>query len=78
MNDTLFKGETPKIDGKSLLLSGVSNEFVKMQDSNIYTYYHLVPENNGNDERVGIWANGVLTETPSKNQFLAFDYKDME
>jgi hypothetical protein len=73
MNDTLFKGETPKIDGKSLLLSGVSNEFVKMKDSNIYRFYHLVPENNGNDdERFGIWANGILTETPSKNQFLAF------
>ena len=31
----------------------------------------FIVENNGdNDERFGVWANGVLTETPSKNLFV--------
>jgi len=68
-----------KIDDKHLLLLGLSDKFIQMKDSNIYTYYHLVPENNGDDDqRFGIWANGVLTETPSKNQFMSHKYEDME
>jgi hypothetical protein len=31
----------------------------------------LVLENNGDDnERYGIWANGILTETPSKSLLI--------
>lgn len=68
-NDNIF-GETPKIDGKHLLLSCVSKDFVKLEDNNLYTYYHFILENNGNDEqRFGVWANGILTETPCKNLF---------
>ena len=45
----------------------MSKDFIKMENNNTYTYYHLVLENEGdNDLRFGIWANGVLTETPSK------------
>ena len=54
------------IDNKRLLLSSVSNQFTPMQDREIYTYYHLLLENNDDDEeRFGIWANGILTETPN-------------
>jgi hypothetical protein len=68
-NDKIF-GETPKIDGKYLLLSCVSKNFTKIEETTSYTYYHLTLENNGDDEeRFGIWANGVLTETPSKKIF---------
>ena len=50
-----------------------SSLFEKIDNTNIYTYYHFTLENNGNDEeRYGVWANGVLTETPSKKQFLTF------
>ena len=74
-NDIYFGGETPKIDDMHLLLSAVSKDFVKQENNNLYMYYHLTLENNGNnDERFGIWANGVLTETPSKNQFTAHKY----
>jgi hypothetical protein len=74
-NDELFHGETPKIDDTYLLLSAVSKDFVKQENTNLYTYYHLTLENNGNDdERFGIWANGVLTETPSKTQFTDHKY----
>jgi len=75
MNDSRF-GITPKIDDKYLLLSSVSTDFVKMDNYEKYTYYHFILENNGNDEeRYGVWANGVLTETPSKSYFM--QSKDM-
>jgi len=70
----LLLGEI-KIDDKFLLLSCISNDFVKLDNTNLYTYYHLTLENNGDDdERFGIWANGILTETPSKNQFMSHNY----
>jgi hypothetical protein len=54
------------IDNKHLVLSCVSDQFVAMQDTSVYHYYHLILENNDDDEeRFGIWANGVLTETPN-------------
>jgi hypothetical protein len=59
-------------------MPAVSDQFVQLTDDDIYTYYHLVPENNGDDnQRFGIWANGILSETPSKNQFLMHQYQDM-
>jgi len=66
-----IKGFSEKIDDKFILLSAVSDQFIQLTDNDIYTYYHLVPENDGDDnKRFGIWANGILSETPSKNQFL--------
>lgn len=68
-NERLFGG-TIMIDDKYLLLSAVSKDFVKLENTNLYTYYHFCLENNKNDnERFGVWANGILTETPSKAQF---------
>jgi hypothetical protein len=73
-NDEIFGG-IHKIDHKYLLLASVSNDFTKLETINVYTYYHFILENNGNDdERFGIWANGILTETPSKNQFINHRY----
>jgi hypothetical protein len=60
------------IDGKHLLLASVSKDFTKLEDVKAYTYYHFILENNeNNNEQFGIWANGVLTETPSKKIFLS-------
>jgi hypothetical protein len=54
------------IDKKHLVLSCVSDQFTPMQDRDRYQYYHLLLENNDDEEeRFGIWANGVLTETPN-------------
>jgi hypothetical protein len=73
-NDKIFGG-TQIIDDKYLLLSSVSNDFKKLENNNLYTYYHFILENNGNDdERFGVWANGILTETPSKKQFTNHKY----
>ena len=73
-NDKIF-GSSLMIDDKYLLLSAVSNDFTKLENTNLYTYYHFTLENNGNDdERFGVWANGLLTEAPSKKQFTNHKY----
>ena len=47
----------------------------KIENNNLYTYYHFILENNGNDDqRFGVWANGILTETTSKNHFMNHKY----
>jgi hypothetical protein len=75
-NEQLFHGTIPMIENKYLLLAAASNEFVQITDSNKYTYYHLVLENNDeDDERFGIWANGILTETPSKKYFIQSHFR---
>ena len=74
-NDKKFGSTTPTIDGKHLLLSSVSTDFVKVEDTNVYTYYHFILENNEHDdERFGVWANGILAETPSKNDYLTKNF----
>ena len=68
--------EENKIDDKKALLACVSDEFVKLTDSNIYTCYQIIPENDGNDDRrFCVWANGILTETSSKKYFKTQDYR---
>ena len=74
-NDKIFGGNTPQIDGKHLLLSSISKDFTKLENRNIYTWYHFVLENDDNyDRRFGVWANGILTETPSKNMLTQHFY----
>lgn len=68
--------EENKIDDKKALLACVSDEFMKLTDSNIYTCYQIVPENDGNDDRrFCVWANGILIETSSKKYFKTQDYR---
>jgi len=77
-NRVLFQGVIPEIDDKKLLLAAVSKDFVQIKNVGLYTYYHLTLENDGNDdERYGIWSNGLLTETPSKKQFLEHKYIEL-
>ena len=72
LNDGLFGGKTPMIDDKYLLLASISTSFKKLENNNTYTYYHLIIENEGDmEKRYGIWANGILTETPSKQYFIS-------
>lgn len=63
------------IDDKILMIAPVSKEFEKITDRSVYVYYHFVVENDGDDDRrYGVYANGFLTETPSKNQFVQHGY----
>jgi hypothetical protein len=67
-NASLFNNEEYMIDGKQLLLSAASSQFVALTDTDEHSYYHFILENDDNDDaRYGVWANGVLCETPSKN-----------
>jgi hypothetical protein len=73
-NDKLL-GSTQIIDDKYLLLACISKDFVKINNNNVYTYYHFTLENDGDDDaRFAVWANGVLTETPSKKYFINYKF----
>jgi len=59
------------------MVAPVSDEFTQITDRNVYAYYNFVVENDGdNNRRYGVYANGFLTETPSKNQAVVLKYKD--
>jgi hypothetical protein len=65
-NIEYFNNTISKIDGKQLLLAAASEKFTALENSNEYTFYNFCLENDSDDEaRYGVWANGVLVETPS-------------
>jgi uncharacterized repeat protein (TIGR01451 family) len=65
------------IDGKYMIMAAVSNKFIKLTDTGEYVYYHLVLEDDGCSERqYGIWANGVMSESQSRDKFLAKNWTD--
>jgi len=71
LQNQYWNGEEYLIDGKYMVLSAVSKQFVKVTDKNEYTYYHIVLEDDGDDNRrYGIWANGILSESQSRSAFL--------
>jgi len=75
-NDKFFsKKTTPKIDDKYLLLSSVSNDFVKIENRDVFTYYNFALESEDENQSFGVWANGVLTECTSKSCFMKHSYK---
>lgn len=77
-NKTVFHGETLKIDDKFLLASAASPQFEKINEETSFTYYHFTLQNDGDpNARYGVWANGVLTETPSFNQFFVANLKPL-
>jgi hypothetical protein len=72
------KGLCFKIDDKFLSFAENDKRCVKMENAERYTYYNLCLENNGNkDQRFGVWANGMLCETPSEKQFNDHQYTEL-
>jgi len=63
------------IDDKKLLLAFVGNKFKKMMDSDTYEFYNFALESETGDQRFGVYANGILCETPSIN---SIDKKENE
>jgi hypothetical protein len=58
-----------KIDDKYMVMACVSDQFHPFKDDKLHQYYHLILEDDGNaDQRYGIWANGVLSESQSLSQ----------
>ena len=67
-NKKYFGNDVQIIDNKNLLLAAASNKFTPLTDNNQYNIYNFCLENNGDDNaRYGVWANGVLVETPAIN-----------
>jgi hypothetical protein len=59
-----------RIGPKKLVMSSVSKEFEKREDTNEYTYYHFcVEDEEKQNMKFGVWSNGVLSEIPSAQQF---------
>jgi hypothetical protein len=68
--EQVLKQNISKIDNKYLLLSSASDHFEQITTKKPYVYYQLVLDNEHDDDAMyGIWANGILTETPSKQFF---------
>ena len=60
-----------KIEDKQMSLSAFSKDFEKIKTGNVFTYYHIVLENDDENGKYGIWANGgILTETCERSHFL--------
>jgi len=73
--NNIFMWNTRKIENKYLLLAGLCDKFVQLKDNKEYTYYNFYVENDGDDDKCyGVWANGVLAETPSKNAFKKYEF----
>ena len=69
-NKEYFNNTTQHIDAKQLLLAAASDKFTALENNNEYNFYNFCLENDSDDEaRYGVWANGVLVETPS-TQYL--------
>jgi hypothetical protein len=64
-------GDKNMVDDKFILVAGESSDFDIVEGEDVYTYYNFVLENDNDiDARYGVWANGVLTETPSEQIHL--------
>jgi hypothetical protein len=64
----LDKNNLPVIDGLLSIITADCDKFEKVLDTNVYKYYHFSLNGDGdNDRRFGVWANGLLVETPSNN-----------
>jgi hypothetical protein len=68
----LLQGVQQEIDNKTLMLAGLSPDFEEMELGKEFMYYNLVVEPNEEDpeQRFGIWANGILCETPNQSIFV--------
>ena len=54
-----------------------SKLFTKVQDKEIYTYYHLVLSSDKN-EHFCIWANGLISESTNEKTFLSHNFDLIE
>ena len=62
-------GKPVIIEEKYLLLAGLSDLFTKMDNSKVYKYYHFTLESENGSDRHAVYANGILSETPSRDYF---------
>lgn len=72
-------GKVVQIDEKKLLMAALSDEFEPLPMDTEFTYYHFVltPKNDVK-QRFGVWANGVLCETPNKAMYEEHPFIPLE
>ena len=65
------------IDDRFLVLAAVSKDFIQITNNELYTVYHFVLDQNGDDDtkRYGVWANGVMSESQSKKGYLKCSFE---
>jgi hypothetical protein len=74
-NTTLNIWKIDQFDNKFLLMSGISDKFEQIKEKKMYNFYHFSLENDGDiDKRYGVYANGVLVETPCEKDILTFKH----
>ena len=68
------------IDDRFLVLAAVSKDFIQITNKEIYTVYHFVLDQNGDDDtkRYGVWANGIMSESQSKEGYLECDFESAQ
>lgn len=72
---TELLGSLMTIDDKFLHVCSIHPDFEQVQDHEVKTYYHFVLRNDDdNDKRFAVYANGILAETPSFNQFIKHEF----
>lgn len=59
-----------KIDDKYLLMACFDEKFIDVRDENKYEMYQIILKSNNPNKQFGIWSNGILTESMSKNTFI--------
>lgn len=70
---TISEWEIQEIDENVLLMAGYSSKFEQIQGNEKFIHYNFNLENNGNEnKRYGVYANGVLVETPSEKTIKGF------
>lgn len=69
-----FYTKNHKIDDKFILIACDSDLFEPVADNNEYTLYHLCLESESADDHFGIWAEGVLSESTSENDYISTYY----
>lgn len=72
-------GKIAMLDGKYVVYANMSSLFRPVQcygkNDNIYVYYHLALDADGEiNRRFGIWANGVMAETSTIEHFTNQNY----
>jgi hypothetical protein len=66
------------IQDKKGLLACVSDEFTKIHDDKDYTCYNFALIGDDKKERFGVYANGILCETPSVEQISKMGFDSFE
>ena len=71
-------GDVFDIDGKLCNHCCLSPDFIQLKESRLFECYHMELHDDGDyDKGFGIWANGLLVETPCHNEFVKERYIDI-